>query len=236
MRRWRRGSSEDSKQQQKTTFQVRPDDSLDEILEIAWLLDEEGDPRVEELLLRAGDNAEDLLQTATEAGWIAVAANEFAMMPTGRERAREIIRRHRLAETLLTEILELDNQTAETDACRFEHILSPEATESICTLLGHPPTCPHGKPIPRGSCCKKFKKELSPLVTPLNELSPGEVARIVFITPKSHARLDRLASLGIVPGSDIRLHQKQPTCVLKIGQTDVAIDSTVAGEIFVKRV
>ena len=93
----------------------------------------------------------------------------------------------------------------------------------------------HGKPIPRGRCCEVIRKELSPLVMPLSELPPGEMARIVFMTPKSHARLDRLASLGIIPGSRVRLHQKRPTCVIQIGETDVAIDLSVAGEIFVKR-
>jgi Mn-dependent DtxR family transcriptional regulator len=41
----------------------------------------------------------------------------------------------------------------EQQACKFEHILSPEATDKICTFLGHPRTCPHGSPIPEGDCC-----------------------------------------------------------------------------------
>jgi Mn-dependent DtxR family transcriptional regulator len=41
----------------------------------------------------------------------------------------------------------------EQQACKFEHILSPEATDKICTFLGHPRTCPHGAPIPPGVCC-----------------------------------------------------------------------------------
>ena len=236
MRRRRRGFSVESEEQLNTTFEVRPDDTIDELLEHAWMLEEEGDARLDELGRRAGPAFDEEFKSASSSGMIESTDGQFTLLPAGRDRAREIIRRHRLAETLLTQILEMDTNQVESDACRFEHILSPEATESICTLLGHPPTCPHGKPIPRGNCCRKFKKELSPLVTPLAELTPGEVGRIVFITPKSHARLDRLASLGIVPGSDIRLHQKRPTCVIQVGQTDVAIDSTVAGEIFVKRV
>ena len=41
----------------------------------------------------------------------------------------------------------------EESACKFEHILSPDVTERICTLLGHPTACPHGSPIPKGDCC-----------------------------------------------------------------------------------
>jgi hypothetical protein len=72
----------------------------------------------------------------------------------GRERAGSIIRRHRLAERLFTDSLAMDSETEiEQQACKFEHILSPEATDKICTFLGHPRTCPHGAPIPPGVCC-----------------------------------------------------------------------------------
>ena len=72
----------------------------------------------------------------------------------GRERASSIIRRHRLAERLFTDSLAMDSETEiEEQACKFEHILSPEATDKICTFLGHPRTCPHGAPIPPGECC-----------------------------------------------------------------------------------
>jgi ABC-type lipoprotein export system ATPase subunit len=76
----------------------------------------------------------------------------------GRKKAADIIRRHRLAERLFTDSLALDSETEiEQQACKFEHILSPEATDKICTFLGHPRTCPHGAPIPPGSCCAKSK-------------------------------------------------------------------------------
>src|SRR5262249_20573871 len=72
----------------------------------------------------------------------------------GRQRAADIIRRHRLAERLFTDSLALESESEiEQQACKFEHILSPEATEKICTFLRHPKTCPHGAPIPRGQCC-----------------------------------------------------------------------------------
>lgn len=76
------------------------------------------------------------------------------LTPRGRERAGSIIRRHRLAERLFTDSLAMDSETEiEQQACKFEHILSPEATDKICTFLGHPRTCPHGAPIPPGPCC-----------------------------------------------------------------------------------
>src|SRR6266568_6463981 len=72
----------------------------------------------------------------------------------GRQRAADIIRRHRLAERLFTDSLALESESEiEQQACKFEHILSTEATDKICTFLGHPRTCPHGAPIPPGQCC-----------------------------------------------------------------------------------
>jgi putative ABC transport system ATP-binding protein len=72
----------------------------------------------------------------------------------GRKRAEDVIRRHRLAERLFTETFHVhDEKEVAEQACKFEHILSPEATDSICTFLGHPRTCPHGSPIPAGECC-----------------------------------------------------------------------------------
>ena len=80
----------------------------------------------------------------------------------GRAKASDIIRRHRLAERLFTQTLEMENEAEiEQQACKFEHILSPEATEKICALLGHPATCPHGAPIPAGPCCTRVRSESS---------------------------------------------------------------------------
>ena len=74
--------------------------------------------------------------------------------PRGEQRAANVIRRHRLAERLFMETLHIENEAeVEQQACKFEHILSFEATDKICTFLGHPKTCPHGSPIPPGCCC-----------------------------------------------------------------------------------
>jgi putative ABC transport system ATP-binding protein len=81
------------------------------------------------------------------------------LTPRGRQRAADIIRRHRLAERLFTDSLSLDSETEiEQQACKFEHILSPEATDKICAFLGHPQTCPHGAPIPPGECCASTRQ------------------------------------------------------------------------------
>jgi ABC-type glutathione transport system ATPase component len=86
-----------------------------------------------------------------------------ALTQRGRNKAGSIIRRHRLAERLFTDSLAMDNESeVEQQACKFEHILSPGATDKICTFLGHPKTCPHGATIPPGPCCEgKVRSEES---------------------------------------------------------------------------
>jgi DtxR family Mn-dependent transcriptional regulator len=149
--------------------------------------------------------------------------------------AQGVVRRHRLAERLFKDLLALAEGEVESHACEFEHILSPEATDSVCTLLGHPPTCPHGKAIPPGGCCGAYQTTVRPLVTGLSYLELGARARIVFIAPRFHDRMDRLAALGVIPGSEIRLHQRSPSYVIEVGETSIALDGEIAGEIFVKR-
>src|ERR1700746_3723294 len=77
-----------------------------------------------------------------------------SLTPRGRSKAGSIIRRHRLAERLFTDSLAMDSESEiEEQACKFEHILSPGATDKICAFLGHPRTSPTGGPIPPGPCC-----------------------------------------------------------------------------------
>ena len=90
------------------------------------------------------------------------------LTPRGRNRAGSIIRRHRLAERLFTNCLAFETESEiEQQACKFEHILSPEATDKICTFLNHPRTCPHGAPIPPGPCCSGVRMEVH--ASPLTE-------------------------------------------------------------------
>jgi DtxR family Mn-dependent transcriptional regulator len=212
------------------------EERVDELLELIWTLREKGVSDLNQLLETTPDvEAKSILRLMIKDGLFRVEGNRVVLKDRGEEKAREIIRRHRLTERLLSEIFEMSEEEVEEEACKLEHILSPGVTESVCTFLGHPPTCIHGKPIPRGECCAKFKREMKPLVIPLDELGLGEEGRIVFIAPKSHRRLDRLSTLGIVPGSIVRMHQKNPSHVLQIGETTLALDRDIVKDIYVKR-
>lgn len=207
----------------------------DEILERLWYLDEKGRAATGPADLRLETNGEDLdaaIQELVRDRSIATDP-ELRMLPAGEERARGIVRRHRLAEILFSEVLELDASDAEASACEFEHMLSERVVDRVCTFLGHPPKCPHGKTIPQGSCCNRFDRSVEPLVSRLCDLPISGRGTIVFMTPAS-SWLNRLSSLGVVPGTEVRLMQRKPSVVISCGQTSIAIEDEIARGIYVR--
>ena len=94
-----------------------------------------------------------VLSRMSELRLVAMQDGEVQLTPVGSQRARDVVRRHRLAERLFKDTFSIDESEAHTQACKFEHIISPELDQRICTFLGHPKTCPHGNPIPPGDCC-----------------------------------------------------------------------------------
>ncbi len=217
---------------------TREERELEHMLHLVWSLEEEGDQRMETVVSRweQNDDPQPLVERVIGGGLAVLEDGEFRLSAEGRKRAEEIVRRHRLAEYLLSEVFLLDEDQYEKNACEFEHILSPEVTESICTLLGHPPVCPHGRHIPRGSCCVRYGAEVKPLVGRLSDLSPGDVARIVFISSDRSKQLDRLSTMGLTPGTLLKLHQRHPSFILDLGETKLAVDRDIADEIYVKKV
>jgi len=217
---------------------MHEDKAVDEVLEFIWSEREEGRNSIEALLdiEELAEEGADMgtLREMASGGLVEIKGDEISLTERGEALAELAIRRHRLAERLLTEVLSMDEEQIEKNACSFEHTLSPEVAESICTLLGHPPACPHGLPIPRGECCRKAEGELKPLVQCLDKLAIGERGRIMFISSKSHVRLDKLSTLGIVPGSVLRVHQKRPAFVIQIEETTLALDPEIIKEIYVR--
>lgn len=208
---------------------------IDDLLEEIWLRREENTNSIRDLLQLTKEKEVDrALRIMAEMGLISIEDEKVTFRPKGERRAQQIIRRHRLAECLLYNVFDISKRQMETSACHFEHILSVEVTDSICTFLGHPPFCPHDRPIPPGSCCAKFQTEIKPLIKPLTDLGIGEKGQIVFINPRHHDHFDRLSAFGIVPGSEVLLHQREPSYVIKCGETELAMEETLAKEIYVK--
>ncbi len=151
----------------------------------------------------------------------------------GQSKAENVVRRHRLAERMLADLLDIESPLLEEAACKFEHVIRKGIDESICVLLGHPRVCPHGKPIPKGKCCQEGYSKTEQVVVTLSQLEPEEEGRIVYIHSKGAKRLQKLMAMGVTPGMPIRILQKFPTHVFQIGQTQIAVDEEIANEIFV---
>jgi len=209
---------------------------IEEVLERLWCVREQGRDVSCSLDGELFDfDPQAAVAAAQRRDWVVVDAERLLLTPLGEERAAGVMRRHRLAERLLFDVIHVDSAAMEAGACELEHahILSEEATDRVCAFLGHPPTCPHDRPIPRGRCCEKFSSEVRPLVTPLSDGSIGADYRIVFIASRSHRRLDRLCSLGVVPGAQLHLHQRLPAFIVRVGGTDIALEPEIAADIFV---
>lgn len=210
---------------------------IDEALELLWELDEDKSSDIQRFKLSSDDaDVEFLIKSLCDIGLAEIDGDAIKLTAKGYSEAKGLVRRHRLAERLFTDVFDLAADAVHEDACKMEHILSEELTDSVCTFLGHPPTCPHGKPIPRGECCNKYRVSVKPVSMRLSDFEVGQNCKILFITPSDVDKLGRLSSIGIIPGAVIKLLQKKPSVVLQIDETTIAIDSDFAKEIFVKKV
>jgi len=209
----------------------------DHLLDALFVLAEQGEPTVGRLAqaarqpLEPGDVAD-----LVEDGLVEEAGGRLALTAAGEGLARGLVRRYRLSETLLHVLFGLDAERASALACELEHELRPELSDALCTFLGHPPSCPHGLPIPPGACCAARRTTVESQVVPLTELRPGERGRVVYLRPREHERLHRLTSLGLVPNVLLELHQRQPAFCVRFEGTELAFDRDVAGDVFVARV
>jgi putative ABC transport system ATP-binding protein len=144
---------------------ISTDDEIrfDHLLEQIWICGEEGKRALVEVLRATGpagnlpvlpdEPASRALGRMSELQLVELRNGEVQLTPGGSQRARNVVRRHRLAERLFKDTFAIDESEVHNQACKFEHIISPELDQRICTFLGHPKTCPHGNPIPPGDCC-----------------------------------------------------------------------------------
>jgi len=210
--------------------------AFEEILEAIWTADEAGDASLAAVQERCPIEVTDEdLQMLVRRGHVELGDSDITMTPQGRDTARGVVRRHRLAVTLFGTILDMAPDKREAIACEVEHTLLPEVEEAICTLLGHPTTAPDGARIPSGHCCEAGSTEAHTMIVNLTALSPGERGRITYIKPKSHSRLHRLSSFGLTPGTVIELHQARPAFCIRYEGTELALNRDVAEDIYVAK-
>lgn len=202
----------------------------EEILEKLWvLMVEKNNQEIEAKKIAARP----LLGNLASSGYIFFSKDKIKLTDQGYLAAKKVIRRHRLAERLLYDVLQIKKDKIEGPSCQFEHILTGEVEENICVLLGHPRECPHGKPIPEGECCVSNKQTVSKIVSRLAELKKGQAGKIAYLLTQNHKKLQKLMALGVLPGKPIKVIQSFPAHVFQIGQTEAVVDRELAKDIYV---
>jgi DtxR family transcriptional regulator, Mn-dependent transcriptional regulator len=208
-----------------------------EVIETIWTLEEKGQGTLENVLKQHEGACgyivdEEILSEMEKNGLVRISGADIGLTAVGKEQALPIIRRHRLAERLLTDVLGMPFEEMEESACEYEHTLAPGLTEAICTLLGHPRDCPHGFPIPEGECCKRTEDSVKTFVKSLDALDIGDKVRISFIRKADPVLISKLVSFGVSPGKRIKIRQKFPAYVIQIENTQIALEQDIAAGIY----
>jgi DtxR family transcriptional regulator, Mn-dependent transcriptional regulator len=216
-----------------------PEAAREEVLEELWTSYERGRPPTIAALAStihagASDGWGGVVQELVELAWIDVAGDVLSLTTAGAQEARTVVRRHRLAEVLFFQVLELPMDTTEDEACTWEHVLSPQTTDAVCSFLGHPPACPHGRPIPPGPCCTSLSRHVDSLICRLLDLAPGERGRVVLVAPRHMDRLEQLTDLGVSPGAVLTLRQRKPSFVIEVDRTLLAVEESIAANIYLR--
>lgn len=216
----------------KFPLPTQEEEDFQEALGLLWSLVEKGELARAEAAL-AEIVGPGLLPRLAARGLVSIDGG-LRLTEEGERQASEVVRRHRLAERMLTDVLELPSEAVEADACRMEHVLSAGVSEAICTLLGHPRFCPHGSAIPRGRCCAEALGKVESVLKPLDRLAEGERGRVAYLVFPDGPDAQRLLAMGLVPGAEVAVDQVRPAFVVSVGENVIAMEGSVASGVYVR--
>jgi DtxR family Mn-dependent transcriptional regulator len=208
---------------------------VEEYLETIFALEEEGIPviqaRLAERLGKAAPSVSEMLDRLEADDLIVRSSRRIAMTSKGADLARGVVRKHRLAERLLVDIIGLDWDKAHLEAGRWEHVISDDVEDRLVVLLGNPTTCPHGNPIPG-------VEPVGPEQRRLAEAQPGDRIRLERITESVEheaASLSYLGDHGLTPGTTALIRERAPdgTLTLVVGEATIALGPAMTRRMFV---
>lgn len=208
---------------------------VEEYLETIFALQEEGIPviqaRLAERLGKAAPSVSEMLDRLEAEGLITRTGRRIAMTPSGTALAEGVVRKHRLAERLLVDIIGLDWDKAHIEAGRWEHVISDDVEARLVVLLDNPTTCPHGNPIPGVIPDGAVQRRLA-------EAQPGEQVRLVRITESVEHEADSLSYLGdngLTPGTTAVVQSRAPdgTLTLILGDAAIALGPAMTERMFI---
>ncbi|MCK6459086.1 MAG: metal-dependent transcriptional regulator [Planctomycetes bacterium] len=151
----------------------------------------------------------------------------------GRLATMRVVRRHRLLETFLVEVLHLDWSEVHAEAEVLEHHLSARMVDAIDRLLGHPSEDPHGHPIPDAQGRLRTRE-----LVPLGDLAAGERGTVREVRTAQSGRLQRWKELGLVPGAAVAMRSKQDledVMHVRVGDRELATGTEGVDGVFVER-
>jgi DtxR family transcriptional regulator, Mn-dependent transcriptional regulator len=208
---------------------------VEEYLETIFALEEEGIPviqaRLAERLDKAAPSVSEMLDRLEADELIVRTSRQIAMTSKGAALAQGVVRKHRLAERLLVDIIGLDWDKAHIEAGRWEHVISDDVEERLVVLLDNPTTCPHGNPIPGVDAVGPAQRRLA-------EAQPGDRIRLERITESVEhdaASLSYLGDHGLTPGTMALIQAKAPdgTLTLVVGDATIALGPAMTKRMFV---
>ncbi|MDQ3570749.1 MAG: metal-dependent transcriptional regulator [Actinomycetota bacterium] len=208
---------------------------LEEYLEAIHELEEEGttviQARLAERLGHSAPSVSEMVHRLRTGGYVAIKKRSILLTAKGRARAESVVRKHRLAERLLTDVIGLPWHKAHVEACRWEHVISDEVEEHLVTLLNNPTTCPHGNPIPGSNPPERH-------LVPLAESKPGDNVRLELVTEQVEIDMDSLTYLsthGFVPGTDAQVRTRAPdgTLTLDLRDDSIALGPALTQQLYV---
>ncbi len=202
-------------------------DTTEMYLRTIYDLEEEGvvplRARIAERLEQSGPTVSQTVARMERDGLLMVAGDRhLELTDKGRAMAVSVMRKHRLAERLLVDVIGLDWQNVHAEACRWEHVMSEEVEVRLLEVLNNPTTSPYGNPIPGldelGVNSPNSGEEV---LVRLSDLPPGQVSAVVVRRLSEHIQADpdvigQLREAGVVPDARVTVETKPGVVIISV--------------------
>jgi DtxR family Mn-dependent transcriptional regulator len=187
--------------------------------------------RIAERLQVSRASVSQMIEKLSKAGLVIAESSRITLTVEGQNLAQQVVRRHRLAERFLTDILGLSWADAHQEAGKWEHVISDDVEVAMNRVLGAPTTCPHGNPIPGSSY-------IATDAVPLSQLASGTkftVSRIPEELEFTPGLLDFLQQSSILPGrhGEIRETNNDGTMMVVIDGNTIGVSAFASSRILV---
>jgi DtxR family Mn-dependent transcriptional regulator len=212
-----------------------PSATIQEYLETIYKLSLKGEVRptqIAEGLSVSGPTVTATLRRLESAGLVTRPAGGVELTMQGRHEALEVVRRHRLAERFLVDVLQIPWASVHEEACLLEHAMSPQVLEALERFLDNPSVCPHGHPIPTVEGVLPAPKGVE-----LASLPAGSEGLVVRVSEDDDQVVTYLGSVGLVPGARVRILEVAPfdgPMLVVVPGAEHAVSREVARSVFVE--